>query len=62
MLLARRLFPRQKVNLLQVFVDILNVKNSKKHRAVGDAEATAKILIKMIPCSGMNMRLKQLKK
>jgi DNA polymerase III subunit epsilon len=48
MRLARRLFPMAKSKSLASVCTMLNVKNSKKHRAVGDAEATAKILIKMI--------------
>jgi DNA polymerase III subunit epsilon len=49
MRLARRLFPMEKSKSLGSMCALLNVKNSKKHRALGDAEATAHILLKMIP-------------
>jgi DNA polymerase III subunit epsilon len=48
MLLARRLFPQEKSKSLANVCRFLNVKNSKKHRAVGDAEATAHIFLKMV--------------
>jgi DNA polymerase III subunit epsilon len=48
MRLARRLFPMEKSKSLGNMCLLLKVNNSKKHRAIGDAEAAANILLKMI--------------
>lgn len=51
--LARKLFPHLKSRSLTPLAYYLNIKNKNSHRALGDAETTAKVLIKL---------LKQLKK
>lgn len=48
MRIARRLFPEEKSKSLGSMCTLLDVDNSQKHRALGDAEATAEILLKMI--------------
>jgi DNA polymerase III subunit epsilon len=48
MRLARRLFPMEKSKSLASMCTLLNIRNSKKHRALGDAEATAQVLLKML--------------
>lgn len=46
--LARKIFPELSSKSLGSVTRHLNLKNSKSHRALSDAEVTAKILIKMI--------------
>ncbi|HED08078.1 MAG TPA: hypothetical protein ENI57_08185 [Ignavibacteria bacterium] len=46
--LARKVFPELRSKSLGPVCRHLRIKNSKEHRALSDAEATAKILIKMI--------------
>jgi DNA polymerase-3 subunit epsilon len=46
--LARRMFPHLKSRSLGPLSEYLNIKNISSHRALSDAEATAKILIKLI--------------
>lgn len=46
--LSRRLFPMLRSKSLGVVCNHLNLKNTKEHSALGDAEATAKLLIKLI--------------
>jgi DNA polymerase III subunit epsilon len=48
MRLARRIFPMEKSKSLASMCTLLRVDNNHKHRALGDAEATAEILIKML--------------
>src|SRR3989304_9711016 len=44
---ARRIFPLLRSKSLGAVSPFLKIKNSSSHRALGDAETTAKILIKM---------------
>ncbi len=46
--LSRRLFPMLRSKSLGVVCNHLNLKNTKAHSAIGDAEVTAKLLIKLI--------------
>lgn len=46
--IARRIFPLLNSKSLGAVSSFLKIKNSSSHRALGDAETTAKILIKMI--------------
>lgn len=48
MRLARRLFPFEKSRSLGSMCTLLDVDNFQKHRALGDAEATAEILLRML--------------
>jgi len=48
MRLARRLFPLEKSRSLSSMCTLLDVDNFQKHRALGDAEATAEILLRML--------------
>lgn len=46
--LARKLFPHLKSRSLTPLAYHLNIKNKNSHRALGDAETTAKVLIKLL--------------
>lgn len=46
--LSRRMFPSLRSKSLGSVADFLKIKNKNSHRALGDAETTAKILIKLI--------------
>ncbi|HMN48305.1 MAG TPA: exonuclease domain-containing protein [Ignavibacteriaceae bacterium] len=46
--LARNIYPTLKSKSLTSVAQSLNLKNSNAHRALGDAEITAKVLLKMI--------------
>src|SRR5690606_24313207 len=46
--LARSIYPELKSKSLSSVADFLNLKNKNAHRALGDAEITAKVLLKMI--------------
>jgi len=46
--LARKLFPNLRSRSLTPLAYHLNIKNNNSHRALGDAETTAKVLIKLI--------------
>lgn len=46
--LARKLFPHLKSRSLTPLAYHLNIKNNNQHRALGDAETTAKVLIKLL--------------
>lgn len=46
--IARRIFPLLNSKSLRAVASFLKIKNSSSHRALGDAETTARILIKMI--------------
>ncbi|WP_337866452.1 exonuclease domain-containing protein [Ignavibacterium sp.] len=46
--LARKLFPHLKSRSLTPLAYHLKIKNNNQHRALGDAETTAKVLIKLI--------------
>jgi DNA polymerase-3 subunit epsilon len=46
--LARKLFPNLRSKSLTPLAYHLNIKNNNSHRALGDAETTAKVLIKLI--------------
>ncbi|MEJ5263209.1 MAG: exonuclease domain-containing protein [Ignavibacterium sp.] len=46
--LARKLFPHLKSRSLTPLASHLNIKNNNQHRALGDAETTAKVLIKLL--------------
>lgn len=46
--LARNIYPDLKSKSLSSVADHLNLKNKNAHRALGDAEITAKVLMKMI--------------
>ena len=46
--LARKIYPTLKSKSLTSVAQSLNLKNSNAHRALGDAEITAKVLLKMI--------------
>jgi len=46
--IARNIYPELKSKSLSSVSDFLNLKNKNAHRALGDAEITAKVLLKMI--------------
>jgi DNA polymerase-3 subunit epsilon len=46
--IARKIYPTLKSKSLSSVAQSLNLKNTNAHRALGDAEITAKVLIKMI--------------
>ncbi len=46
--LARNIYPDLKSKSLSSVADFLNLRNKNAHRALGDAEITAKVLLKMI--------------
>lgn len=46
--IARNIYPTLKSKSLTSIAESLNLKNSNAHRALGDAEITAKVLLKMI--------------
>src|SRR5690606_30499035 len=46
--LARNIYPNLKSKSLSSVAQSLNLKNNNAHRALGDAEITAKVLLKMI--------------
>ncbi|MFI5201437.1 MAG: exonuclease domain-containing protein, partial [Candidatus Kapaibacterium sp.] len=50
--LARRLLPQLHSKSLKSVQDYFGIKNSRQHRALGDAEATAKILARFIDLAG----------
>jgi len=50
--LARRLLPQLRSKSLRSVQDYFGIKNPQQHRALGDAEATAKILARFIEMAG----------
>lgn len=46
--IARNIYPTLKSKSLSSVAEFLNLKNTNAHRALGDAEITAKVLLKMI--------------
>ncbi|MCK7524678.1 MAG: 3'-5' exonuclease [Ignavibacteriales bacterium] len=46
--IARNIYPTLKSKALSSVAQSLNLRNSNSHRALGDAEITAKVLLKMI--------------
>ncbi len=58
--IARRIFPMLKSKSLGAVSSSLKIRNSSSHRALGDAETTAKVLIKMVKHIKKNLGLETL--